>query len=32
VILPGNDPNFGKRLDLTMLVLSGEKEITEDEY
>ncbi len=32
VIPPGNDPNFGKLLDLTMLVLPGGKERTEDEY
>ena len=32
VIPPGNDPNFGKLLDLTMLVLPGGKERTEEEY
>lgn len=32
VIPPGNDPNFGKLLDLTMLTLPGGKERTEEEY
>jgi ubiquinone/menaquinone biosynthesis C-methylase UbiE len=32
VIPPGNDPAFGKLLDLTMLVLPGGKERTADEY
>ena len=32
VIPPGNDPSFGKLLDLTMLVVPGGKERTEDEY
>lgn len=32
VIPPGNDPNFGKLLDLTMLTLPGGKERTEAEY
>jgi hypothetical protein len=32
VIPPGNDPSFGKLLDLTMLVIPGGKERTEDEY
>lgn len=32
VIPPGNDPSFGKLLDLTMLVLPGGKERTETEY
>jgi hypothetical protein len=32
VIPPGNDPCFGKLLDLTMLTLPGGKERTEDEY
>ena len=32
VILPGNDPSFGKLLDLAMLVNPGGKERTEEEY
>jgi hypothetical protein len=32
VIPPGNEPNFGKLLDLTMLTLPGGKERTEEEY
>ncbi len=32
VIPPGNEPSFGKLLDLTMLVLPGGKERTEAEY
>jgi hypothetical protein len=32
VIPPGNDPSFGKLLDLTMLVVPGGKERTEEEY
>jgi hypothetical protein len=32
VIPPGNDPNFGKLLDLTMLTIPGGKERTEREY
>jgi ubiquinone/menaquinone biosynthesis C-methylase UbiE len=32
VIPPGNDPYFGKLLDLTMLVIPGGQERTEDEY
>jgi ubiquinone/menaquinone biosynthesis C-methylase UbiE len=32
VIPPGNDPSFSKLLDLTMLVVPGGKERTEDEY
>jgi predicted O-methyltransferase YrrM len=32
VIPPGNEPSFGKLLDLTMLVVPGGKERTEDEY
>lgn len=32
VIPPGNDPSFGKLLDLTMLVIPGGKERTEEEY
>jgi ubiquinone/menaquinone biosynthesis C-methylase UbiE len=32
VIPPGNDPCFGKLLDLTMMVLPGGKERTEAEY
>ena len=32
VIPPGNDPCFGKMLDLTMLTLPGGKERTEEEY
>lgn len=32
VIPPGNDPNFGKLLDLTMLTIPGGKERTEAEY
>lgn len=32
VIPPGNDPNFGKLLDLTMLTIPGGKERTEEEY
>ena len=32
VIPPGNDPCFGKLLDLTMLTLPGGKERTEEEY
>ena len=32
VIPPGNDPSFVKLLDLTMLVVPGGKERTEDEY
>jgi hypothetical protein len=32
VIPPGNDPYFGKLLDLTMLTIPGGKERTEDEY
>ncbi len=32
VIPPGNDPNFGKLLDLNMLLIPGGKERTEGEY
>lgn len=32
VIPPGNEPSFGKLLDLTMLTLPGGKERTESEY
>ncbi len=32
IIPPGNDPSFTKLLDLTMLVVPGGKERTEDEY
>jgi hypothetical protein len=32
VIPPGNEPSFGKLLDLAMLVIPGGKERTEDEY
>ncbi len=32
VIPPGNEPCFGKLLDLTMLVIPGGQERTEDEY
>lgn len=32
VILPGNDPCFGKFLDLTMLTIPGGKERTEQEF
>jgi hypothetical protein len=32
VIAPGNDPAFGKMLDLTMLTIPGGKERTEEEY
>ena len=32
VIPPGNDPCFGKMLDLTMLTIPGGKERTEEEY
>ena len=32
VIPPGNAPSFGKLLDLTMLVIPGGKERTEEEY
>lgn len=32
VIPPGNEPNFGKLLDLTMLTIPGGKERTEVEY
>jgi hypothetical protein len=32
VVPPGNDPSFGKLLDLTMLVVPGGKERTEEEY
>jgi hypothetical protein len=32
VIPPGNDPGFGKILDLEMLVMPGGKERTEEEY
>src|ERR1700675_3079111 len=32
VISPGNEPSFGKLLDLTMLVIPGGKERTEEEY
>ena len=32
VIPPGNDASFGKLLDLTMLVIPGGKERTEEEY
>jgi ubiquinone/menaquinone biosynthesis C-methylase UbiE len=32
VIPPGNEPHFGKLLDLTMLTLPGGKERTEEEY
>lgn len=32
VILPGNAPDFGKLLDLNMLVIPGGKERTEQEY
>ena len=32
VIPPGNDPCFGKLLDLTMLTMPGGKERTEEEY
>jgi hypothetical protein len=32
VIPPGNEPSFGKLLDLAMLVIPGGQERTEDEY
>jgi hypothetical protein len=32
VIPPGNEPNFGKFLDLNMLVIPGGRERTEEEY
>ena len=32
VIPPGNDPSFGKLLDLTMLTIPGGKERTEEEF
>lgn len=32
VIAPGNEPSFGKSLDLAMLVLPGGEERTEEEY
>ena len=32
VIPPGNDPSFGKLLDLTMLTMAGGKERTEEEF
>jgi hypothetical protein len=32
IIPPGNEPNFGKDLDLTMLVMPGGQERTEEEY
>jgi hypothetical protein len=32
VIMPGNDPFFGKLLDLTMLVIPGGRERTEEEF
>lgn len=32
VIPPGNDPFMGKFLDLTMMLIPGGKERTEDEY
>jgi hypothetical protein len=32
VIPPGNEPSFGKLLDLTMLVIPGGRERTQDEY
>ncbi len=32
VILPGNEPDFGKLLDLNMLVIPGGKERTEPQY
>ncbi|HLJ10103.1 MAG TPA: methyltransferase [Planctomycetaceae bacterium] len=32
IIAPGNDPSFGKLLDLTMLTIPGGKERTEDEF
>ncbi len=32
VISPGNEPSFGKMLDLTMLTIPGGKERTEEEY
>lgn len=32
VIQPGNEPSFGKLLDLTMLVIPGGQERTEEEY
>jgi hypothetical protein len=32
VIPPGNDPCFGKLLDLTMLTIPGGKERTSEEY
>lgn len=32
VIPPGNEPSFGKLLDLTMLVIPGGEERTEEEY
>jgi ubiquinone/menaquinone biosynthesis C-methylase UbiE len=32
VIRPGNDPDFGKLLDLTMLVIPGGMERTEEQY
>ena len=32
VIPPGNEPSFGKWLDLTMMVMPGGKERTEAEY
>jgi ubiquinone/menaquinone biosynthesis C-methylase UbiE len=32
IIAPGNEPSFGKLLDLTMLVIPGGKERTEEEF
>ncbi|OUL26428.1 methyltransferase [Nostoc sp. 106C] len=32
VITPGNEPSFGKLLDLNMLVMAGGRERTEEEY
>ena len=32
VIQPGNNPDFAKLLDLTMLVITGGQERTEDQY
>jgi hypothetical protein len=32
VIPPGNEPSFGKLLDLAMLVIPGGEERTADEY
>jgi hypothetical protein len=32
VVPPGNEPSFGKLLDLAMLVIPGGEERTEEEY